>query len=128
MRGVTILDRDERGVLMVQPRDIAAIAGRAAKDSEWLVSGVECLGGSEADECHHLSDSNERIPGDYFLRLVAALEQVIDGEFAAYQTGEPKPWLIIRVVDSSALDVETEDSELLERIRQRFNSVSEIPT
>jgi hypothetical protein len=128
MRGITISDRDSRGFLTVHLRDILALLGGRACDSVWELRDAECLGGREAQKIHRLSDNHERIPGSVLVRLANAVSDVIDGTFLAYRNGQNEPWIIIRVVDSSAIDVETNDEDLLELISERFNVVVEFPT
>lgn len=128
MRGISVLDRDERGVVTVNLRDLLHLAGAKAEESEWELRNLECIGDPEADECHRLSNSNEKISGNHLIRLASGLAQVIDGEFLAFQQGESEPWLIIRAVDSSAYDVESEDEALLNMISKRFKDVVDIPT
>jgi hypothetical protein len=127
MRGITISDHDAKGFLTVHLRDILALLGGRVYDSLWEIKGVECLGGREAEELHRLSESNERISGSDLFRLAAAVTQVIDGTFLAYRLGQKEPWLIISLIDSSAIDIETDDEELLRIIRKRFNDVADFP-
>jgi hypothetical protein len=128
MRGITILDRDERGAVAVELRELLQLVGPAASESDWELKDVECVGGSAAVDCHRLSNSGQRISGDQLIRLAAEVDQFIDGQFEAYRKNATKPWLIIRAVDSSAYDVESEDPRLLQRIQEAFRNVAEIPT
>jgi hypothetical protein len=127
MRGITILDRDERGTMAVELNELLQLVGPPVRESDWELKNVECVGGSAATDCHRLSNSGQRISGDQVIRLAAGVDQFIDGEFEAYRKDAPRPWLIIRAVDSSAYDVESEDTRLLRRIQERFRNVAEIP-
>jgi hypothetical protein len=128
MGGVTIQDSTEDGrFLKIDLHDILNVLGWFAEESEWVISGVECVGGNAADELHRLSDNNNRVPGQTFSCLAADVTQIIDGVFKGYRKGENSPWVIIWAVNSSAYDVETENQEILDRIRKHFRNVSEIP-
>jgi hypothetical protein len=128
MHGITITDSTEDGrFLVVELKDILDLAGPSAEESEWELAAVECVDGAAADEIHRLADCRARVPGRVLLQLAADVKQVIDGVFAGYRQGEPRPWIIIRAVDSAAFDVESEDPGLLTRLRQHFRSVSDLP-
>jgi hypothetical protein len=47
--------------------------------------------------------------------------------FQAYRNQASEPWIIIRAVDSSAFDVETDSETLIEQIRGQFNNVANLP-
>lgn len=61
------------------------------------------------------------------LQLAASITQVIDGLFEGYDQGAPKPWIIMEAVDSSAFDIQTEDEDVLAKIREHFKEVSVLP-
>ena len=123
MRGVTITD-SKNNFLRVDLVDILHLLGSQAQDSEWEISDVECVGFA-ADALHKLSDSKTRVPGQTLLQMAAHLTQVIDGEFTGYCEGEKQPWIIVRAVDSSAYDVQSEDEDVLAHIRCRFKEVTD---
>ena len=104
--------------------DILQLLGLQAVNSEWEISDVECVG-AVADSLHKLSDSKARVPGHILLQMAAHLTQVIDGEFIGYGEGEKQPWIIVRAVDSSAYDVQSEDEDVLAQIRCRFKEVAD---
>ena len=122
MRGVTITD-SKNNFLMVDLVDILHLLGSQAQNSKWEISEVECVGAA-ADALHKLSDSKARVPGHTLLQIAAHLTQVIDGEFTGYCEGEKQPWVIVRAVDSSAYDVQSEDEDVLAQIRCRFKEVT----
>ena len=123
MRGVTITD-SKNNFLKVDLVDILQLLGSQAENSEWEISDVECVG-SAADALHKLSDSKTRVPGHTLLQMAAHLTQVIDGEFIGCGEGEKQPWIIVRAVDSSAYDVQSEDEDVLAQIRCRFKEVTD---
>ncbi|NET61270.1 MAG: hypothetical protein F6K47_35630 [Symploca sp. SIO2E6] len=127
MHGVTILDHTDDNFLAVNLIDILYLLGAPAQESEWDISGLECLG-SKADELHQIADDSVRISGAILFELAAQLTQVIDGVFVGYKQGKQKPWIIVRAVDSSAYDVESSSEEVLASIRQNFQEVVDIPS
>jgi hypothetical protein len=127
MLGVTITDRDANGVLTLDLRDILRLIGPEAETAEWQVSEVEALDGKAAQELEDLSDRDLKVPGHVLLRLSNDVGQIINGCFEAYRKEAREPWIVIRVVDSSAFDVETDSETLIEQIRRQFNNVADIP-
>jgi hypothetical protein len=127
MLGVTITDRDANGVLTLDLRDILRLIGPEAETAEWQVSEVEALDGKAAQELEDLSDRDLKVPGHVLLRLSNDVGQIINGCFEAYRKEAREPWIVIRAVDSSAFDVETDSETLIEQIRRQFNNVADIP-
>jgi hypothetical protein len=128
MFGVTIMDRDPNGVLTLDLKDILRLMGREAQAAEWLVSDVEVLDGEAARELEYLADRRLRIPGQVLVRLSEQIGQVINGCFQAYREHTDKPWIVIRAVDSSAFDIQTDSEVLVTQIRQQFKNVVDLPT
>lgn len=127
MRGVTISDLNEQNVLSVDLADLLHLLGERILRSHWRISGVEALGGAAADELQRLSDVQSKIDGQSLIKLAADVDQVVEGEFQGFRDGDARPWIIIRAIDSSAYDVLTDDDRIVEQIRDRFRTVSEIP-
>lgn len=127
MFGVTIMDRDLNGVLTLDLRDLLRLIGPEAEAAEWQVSDVEALDGEAARELEGAANSKFRIPGHVLVRLSKEVSQIINGRFQAYRNQASKPWIIIRAVDSSAFDVQTDNQALLEQIRGRFKNVADLP-
>jgi hypothetical protein len=127
MLGVTITDRDTNGVLTLDLRDILRLIGPEAESAEWQLSDVEALDGKAAQELEDLADRKLKIPGHVLVRLSNDVGQVINGCFQAYRDQASEPWIIIRAVDSSAFDVETDSETLIEQIRRQFNNVADLP-
>jgi hypothetical protein len=126
MRGLTIMDKDKDGFLTGGLADILRLSEVRARQSEWEVSDLECLGLSETHELYRAVEMRVRLNGDRLLSLIGDCSQVIDGTFKGYEHGDEEPWVIIRAVDSSAYDIESDDDNLLSRIRQSFKEVKEL--
>jgi hypothetical protein len=128
MKGITIRDRDhETGNLSVTLADILSVVGNRALSSVWLLQEVECAGGSASAELHAASDSGRLVGGTKLAQLAVSVNQVIDGTFRGFRTGEQVSWIEVRAVDSSSFDVLCEDDTILATIKARFGAVHEIP-
>jgi hypothetical protein len=126
MRGISIAEFDSKNLMPVELTEILATVGDAARQSRWSLSGIEALGGCAADELHQLSDEHQAVDGTRLAHLAAGVSQIIDGEFRAFRDAAESPWLVIYAVDSSAYDVLTDDDATLRRLRNRFQTASEI--
>ena len=126
MRGITITDRDQRGILSVSLSDLLMVLQPVINDSLWTCDDVESTGEGSAD-LHRVCDSKSKIDSQTLSTLASGLDQVIDGTFSAFRPNQSQPWLIVRAVDSSAFDVETDELRLLQSLRTRFRLVSDIP-
>src|SRR5712691_986076 len=126
MKGITITDSDERGILSVSLNDLLHLLQPAISDSAWSCDDVEATG-KTAEELYRLCDSRTQLDSETLMRLAAGLDQIIDGSFRAFRPRQSQPWLIIRAVDSAAYDVETNDVRLLERLRGKFRRAVDIP-
>lgn len=122
MKGITIKD-SRNNLLTFDLGNILSIIGEKADKSIWKVSGVECVGKS-ADILHKISDESVTISGDELFNISQNLSQIIEGEFEAFLDDER--WLIIRAVDSSEYDVETDDLDVLNKVRQSFLNVKDM--
>lgn len=129
MQRVTILDRSQDGQLLAVDlkKVLDLIPLNLVCETIWRVSGVECVGGAAAERLHNLSENEGVVAGPGLLTLAESVGQIIDGECRGFKAGKDQPWIVIRAVDSSAYDVETDDIDILARIRRTFAHVREIP-
>ncbi len=67
------------------------------------------------------------IMGDELMERLREVTQVVDGRFFAYRNEQPDPWLTIRVVDSSAIDVVSHDPGIIQQLSENFHLVTEWP-
>ncbi|HIK08796.1 MAG TPA: hypothetical protein IGS52_00770 [Oscillatoriaceae cyanobacterium M33_DOE_052] len=126
MQGITITDQTTDGFLAVNLIDILQAIGPLLLTTKWQFTNLECFG-KTAESLYSYADSSSYISGEILVQLAAKITQVIDGKFQAYRGNENQPWLIITAVDSSAYDVETVDENILVKLRQQFQQVSELP-
>jgi hypothetical protein len=110
--------------LAVDLVDILHLCDSQVQASNWHVSDVECIG-EGADELRAISDSGRPLGGEELLRLAGSVSQVIDGDFQGFLNAAPRPWLIVRAVDSTFYVVITNDAVVLSKIRTRFKDVRE---
>ena len=123
---VTIHDRRERR-LAFDLSDLLRLAEADVRASTWHCSDVECSGSAGA-ELHNLSDRGTKVDGADLLRIAAALDQTIDGDFEGYRSADAaKPWLVIRAIRGTEFVVSTDDATLLGRVRAKFRDVRASP-
>ncbi len=122
MRGITILDRG------FDLRDILSVLGDDVERSVWTAMGVECLGEDAAAALERASDGGEVLPGSRLRELACDDVQIVDGEFSGRLPDQEAAWIVIRAVDSSAFDVETDREDVLEALRSRFERVEDLQT
>lgn len=125
MKYVTIRDHDERGRLVFDLIDILKSLGDEATRLRWSVRNAEVTG-HRAEELHRLSDLGIEVGGPEVLKLASEVTQTIDGEFIGRLEVSHDPEIVIRAVDSSYFDVLFHDPRILQMLRRRFRSVSEL--
>lgn len=125
MQGITISDK-KNNVLAFDLIDILKIIGEKAINSTWKISDVECIG-KDAEKLQNISDYSNQISGKELFSISSNLLQVIDGVFEAYLDEENLPWLIIRAVDSSEYDIESNDKVLIAKIKNSYSTVVNLP-
>ena len=118
MKGIAIRDRTNL-------RDILWILGDDVRRSSWRATDVQCLGAEGTEALHRASDTGDILEAGRLIALAEQVDQVTDGEFTGRLADED--WIVIRAVDSSAFDVETDRGEVIERLRASFEHVDELP-
>jgi hypothetical protein len=125
MRGVTISDRDASGNLLAfDLRDILDVVRGRQPDLVWSVSGVEALGATQPlDEA---AAKGAPIGTEELRRMAERITQTIEGRFVGTRRAQTAaPVVVIRAVDSSCFDVETDDTAILNDLRSRFRRITE---
>src|SRR5690349_2826959 len=126
MAKLVIRDAAPTGGLSFDLRDVLSALGERATFSRWQITPltastglneVMVTGEAAADRLEEVSRSGERIPGALLQQLARDVVQVIWGEFRAYDGLERKPWVIVRAIDSSWFEVETEAVDALQSLR-----------
>ena len=125
MKGVSISD-EKNNFLAFDLIDILKIIGEKVLHSTWEISNVECIG-KEADRLHSISDNEIPISGEELFSIASNIIQVIDGEFMAYLEDKTNSWLVVKAIDSSEFDVETDDLSVIAKIKNNFSDVTDLP-
>lgn len=127
MFAITITDKDDRGGLAVELKDILSVVGEAVSTSHWKLEGVEAYGSPAAEKLEEMSDTGAIISGSELMNLASEVSQIVDGMFSGFEEGSESPWITITAIDSSAYDVASERVDALEAIRASFQTVKYIP-
>ena len=113
-------------------RDLLAILSPRSQESEWVVCPVVLFKSKEdmfeatdkgGDQLEILAEARTRVSGDNLAAIAARTRQVIWGQFIAYLGQKPEPWLILSAIDSTFWEIITEDTSVLEKIKQAFKDV-----
>jgi hypothetical protein len=116
--------------IVVDPRAVLTMLGERAVRASWQIDGVARYGeaimvtGAEAaDRLEALSRSPVRVPGSMLSELVHQTAQIIWGEFTAFEERQDVPWVIVRAIDSSWCEIESDDEDVLDLVRRTFSDV-----
>lgn len=115
-----IIKDSKDGFLDFDLIDLLNIVGERVKESRWKVFNVEAVG-KDADELHKISDDELVIDGSTLLKIASELMQVIEGVFEGFFHSSD-PWIIIRAIDSSEFEVETNSTSVLSALREHFHN------
>jgi hypothetical protein len=126
MMTVTVLDKDSRGRLTFDLRDVLGALDDLTRDLEWVVSDCEARGRA-ASALDAVARDGTPISSAALFAIAQDLDQVIDGTFRGF--AEPfliaTPQVILVAVDSTSWDISSSDGRVLDRIRARFHDVYE---
>ncbi|HSB15307.1 MAG TPA: hypothetical protein VLE22_12680 [Bryobacteraceae bacterium] len=113
----------ESGLGFDLPEVLKALGPRVLA-SAWAIDGLHYVSTDERNVSGFQAEEGVRIPGAKLLSGISNLLQVLDGEFRAFEASR-EPWVIVRAIDSSWWEVESDDSVALSAIRERFRNVDE---
>jgi hypothetical protein len=130
MPSIRIEDKKQTGsgnYLDFAVHDILTAIGESVLKSRWIARDLECVrkcdGGAE-----QLREKRLKFSGEEILKWSARAGLIINGRFEARGQGPAKRlWLIIIAFDTTFYDVWSSKTHVLEKIRARFNNVSDIP-
>jgi hypothetical protein len=127
MEGITFFVwRGSSGVSLLQLLELVGSA--RVLESQWRLRYGDSAGEPQAAQAlNDLSDSGVRFPGSTLHRLAAQGVQLIDGELSAYEDDQGDAWLILRAVDSTHWDVESQDVGLLARLKAAIPEAEPLP-
>ena len=125
-----ICDLPQNGVLAIDLRHVLRTLGPHAMQSVWEIAEETSFNeplaavGDEADRLENLSKHSNRIDGTKLLQIAEAVDQVIWGEFRAYESAaSDRPWVIVRAVDSTFYEVESDDLTVHNDLQRSFSDV-----
>ncbi len=127
MEGITFFVwRGSSGISLLQLLELVGSA--RVLESQWIIRYADSAGEPQAaHELNEFSDSEIRFPGSTLQRLVSKGVQLIDGELSAYEADKDNAWLILRAVDSTHWDVESQDVALLARLKEAIPDAEPLP-
>jgi hypothetical protein len=126
MQAVRIRDMEPGGrFLAVDLRHVLDALGERALDSSWQIDGLWATPETEANALERLANQQEPVPGRTLKEAAYKVDQVIDGEFLAFEPGQDELWVIVEAVDSSYYTVRSKEPAVLWSIRDRFRDVSD---
>jgi len=105
--------------------EMLLLLGGRARRSTWLCSGVESLGAG-AEELMEYASYRSPIDGEALVHLSESIDQILAGVFEAFDSGEEKPWLKVRVVMDSRIEIYTLQRPVLEAINGLFSQAARI--
>jgi len=120
---ISIKNEDDKKCLDFDLRDILLVLGDEAIQSSWALEGVECHGGYAVADLHSASDEKRILRGESLLALSNAVGQIVEGVFSGFVPPHDRPWIVIRAVDGTAFDIETDRDDVVELMRSRFECV-----
>jgi hypothetical protein len=126
MTTLKIHDADPNGHLAFGLKDILALLRPSSDSAEWEIdhTGEEFWAtGEDVREIEALVGSGKRVSGEALRSLVNGLHQVIWGEFRAFDGSATSPWVIVRAIDSSFFEIETDDDVVVNLVRRHFDNV-----
>ncbi len=107
--------------------ELLDILGPRVATSAWSISGIQYVSQDDIAIPTLNGPDDSRVTGVELIAAIPNLLQVIDGEFKAFdQMTDDVPWVVLRAVDSSWWEVETDIPNIAGTIQKRFENVSEL--
>ena len=126
-------------VLALELRDLLRLLAPKSLEANWIVSTVKSstpghewfeATGEGGERLEGLAQNNAQLSGSDLAALAENTRQVIWGEFVGLpHTQSDKTWVIIRAVDSTFYEVDTDDEMVLSKISSTYKDVraGEVP-
>ncbi len=132
MARLRIYDLKEH-ILFPDLKDLLRLLAPGSLQATWTISTVKSsepghewfeATGEGRDELETLAQENARISGTDFAALAEKTHQVIWGEFIGSKPAQPEElWVIIRAIDSTFYEIETDDEGVLKKISATYKDV-----
>lgn len=123
----------KQNVLALDLRDLLRLLTPLSLQANWIVSTVKSskpghewfeATGEGGEQLEALAQDNARLSGSDLAALAEKTRQVIWGEFLGSRpTQSDKTWVIIRAVDSTFYEIDTDDKAVLSKISSTYKDV-----
>lgn len=120
-------------VLAVNLQDLLRLLGPGSLEARWVVSTVKSskpghewfeATGEGGERLEQLAQVDGELSGSELASLAVNARQVIWGEFAGWAvTQSAKPWVIMRAIDSTFYEIDSEDEAALAKISAAYKDV-----
>jgi hypothetical protein len=134
MLTIRIHDLDpSTGALKVDLKSVLSALGPAVKSFVWRVCKVNFKGpkfdvvGNAAEMFEHSEKNGDLLPYSAISKLAHEDHQLIWAEIRGYKGGSTNdPEISIRAIDSSYFEIESADSDLIEKIASKFQDLQAV--
>lgn len=123
----------KQNVLALDLRDLLRLLAPRSLQANWIVSTVKSskpgqerfeATGESGEQLEALAQDNAWLSGSDLAALAENTRQVIWGEFVGSgPTQSDKTWVIIRAVDSTFYEIDTDDKAVLSKISSTYKDV-----
>lgn len=120
-------------ILAPDLKELLRLLAPRSLQATWTVSTVKSseaghewfeATGEARDALEILAQENARISGTDFAALAEKTHQVIWGEFIGSKPTRPEElWIIIRAIDSTFYEIETDDEAVLKKISEKYKDL-----
>ncbi|MEJ8309778.1 hypothetical protein [Agrobacterium larrymoorei] len=120
-------------VLAVELKDLLRLLAPRSLEERWVVSTVKSsipgdewfeATGEGGERLEGLAQQDGQLSGSDLAALAEKTRQVIWGEFVGLaSTQSDKPWVIIRAVDSTFYEIDSDDDAVLNKISSTYKDV-----
>lgn len=120
-------------VLSVGLKDLLRLLAPRSLAADWTVSTVKSsrpgyewfdATGEGGARLEALAQDNQHLSGADLAALAEKTRQVIWGEFVGSAPTRPdRTWVIIRAIDSTYYEIETDDEVVLDKVRSTYSDV-----
>jgi hypothetical protein len=105
--------------------EVLAVLGSCPADMMWTVRSLDC---APSPACKALQQEEGRqVEDDRLRELLRDEPQLLEGEITGLAGSPRQAWIRIRAVRGDEWDVETQDRELLDRLRMGFPDAIDLP-
>ncbi|HLM02704.1 MAG TPA: hypothetical protein VK400_16750 [Pyrinomonadaceae bacterium] len=107
-------------------RDVLAVIGEPARKARWRGRDIWCTA-SRNGKAVSIREERRDFSGEEFFQFASSIHQTIDGRFEVRrEDAAKKSWLVIVAFDSSWFEVWSSKPEVIEKLRNHFEKVSDL--